>query len=38
VDEPIAWTAWIAGAVALVAGLADIQMTRTEQRHAVTTR
>lgn len=34
----LAWTAWIVGAVALVAGLADIQMTRTEHRHAVTNR
>jgi len=34
----LAWTAWIVGGVSLVAGLADIQMTRTEQRHAVTNR
>ena len=31
----LAWTAWIVGIVALVAGAADIQMTRTEQRHGV---
>jgi len=31
--QPIAWTAWIVGAVALVAGLADVQMTRTTRRH-----
>jgi uncharacterized membrane protein HdeD (DUF308 family) len=28
----LAWTAWIVGAVALVAGAADLQMTRTEHR------
>lgn len=33
----LAWTAWVVGGVALVAGLADVQMTRTERgRHAVT--
>jgi uncharacterized membrane protein YiaA len=28
----LAWTAWIVGAVALLAGLADVQMTRTAHR------
>jgi hypothetical protein len=29
----LAWTAWIVGIVALVAGAADVQMTRTERSH-----
>jgi hypothetical protein len=29
----IAWTAWIVGAVALLAGAADVQMTRTAHHH-----
>jgi len=28
--RPLAWTAWIVGMVALVAGAADVQMTRSE--------
>jgi uncharacterized membrane protein HdeD (DUF308 family) len=28
----LAWTAWIVGIVALLAGAADVQMTRTEHR------
>lgn len=28
----LAWTAWIVGIVVLVAGAADVQMTRTERR------
>ena len=28
--RPLAWTAWIVGIVALVAGAADVQMTRSE--------
>lgn len=28
----LAWTAWIVGIVALVAGAADVQLTRTEHR------
>ena len=36
--RPMTWTAWIVGIVALVAGAADVQMTRTEQRsHDVVT-
>ncbi|MEP7191267.1 MAG: SPW repeat protein [Actinomycetota bacterium] len=36
--RPMAWTAWIVGLVALVAGAADVQMTRSEQRsHGVVT-
>jgi hypothetical protein len=36
--RPMAWTAWIVGLVALVAGAADVQMTRSEQRaHGVAT-
>jgi hypothetical protein len=31
----LAWTAWIVGIVALVAGAADVQMTRSEHRHGV---
>jgi SPW repeat len=31
-----AWTAWIVGAVALVAGAADVQVTRTEHRALLT--
>jgi len=31
-----AWTAWIVGAVTLVAGAADLQVTRTEHRGLVT--
>jgi hypothetical protein len=32
-----AWTAWIVGIVALVAGAADVQVTRTQQTgHMVT--
>jgi hypothetical protein len=31
----LAWTAWIVGIVALVAGAADVQMTRTEHRRAL---
>jgi hypothetical protein len=30
--RPLAWTAWIVGAVALLAGAADLQMTRSERR------
>ena len=34
----LAWTAWIVGVVALLAGAADLQMTRTAQRgHGVVT-
>jgi len=34
----LAWTAWIVGVVALLAGAADLQMTRTTQRgHGVVT-
>lgn len=34
----LAWTAWIVGIVALLAGAADLQMTRTAQRgHGVVT-
>lgn len=29
----LAWTAWIVGIVALVAGAADLQMTRSDRRH-----
>jgi uncharacterized membrane protein HdeD (DUF308 family) len=29
----LAWTAWIVGIVALLAGAADVQMTRSERRH-----
>lgn len=32
----LAWTAWIVGMVALVAGAADVQLTRTEHRRLVT--
>ena len=36
--RPMAWTAWIVGIVALVAGAADVQMTRSEQgAHGVVT-
>jgi len=36
--RPMAWTAWLVGIVALVAGAADVQMTHTEQRsHGVVT-
>ena len=31
-----AWTAWIVGVVALVAGAADLQVTRSEHRGLVT--
>ncbi|HEY5249621.1 MAG TPA: SPW repeat protein [Dermatophilaceae bacterium] len=31
-----AWTAWIVGIVALVAGAADVQVTRTQHRGVVT--
>jgi len=35
----LAWTAWIVGAVALVAGAVDVQMTRTAHRgHGLATR
>jgi hypothetical protein len=30
--RPMAWTAWIVGVVALLAGAADVQMTRTVHR------
>lgn len=30
--RPMAWTAWIIGAVTLVVGLADLQVTRTHHR------
>lgn len=30
--RPMAWTAWIVGIVALLAGAADVQMTRTAHR------
>jgi len=33
----LAWTAWIAGAVALLAGGADVQMTRTARRSGAVT-
>jgi len=29
---PLAWTAWIVGIVALVAGAADVQVTRTQRQ------
>ena len=32
----LAWTAWIVGAVALVAGAADVRVTRTEHRALLT--
>jgi len=32
-----AWTAWIVGVVALVAGAADVQVTRTEQHRGLVT-
>jgi len=36
--RPMAWTAWIVGIVALVAGAADVQMTRSEHgAHGVVT-
>lgn len=36
--RPMAWTAWIVGIVALVAGAADMQMTRSEQdAHGIAT-
>lgn len=34
----LAWTAWIAGAVSLVAGAAEFQLERSEQRRTVTNR
>lgn len=34
----LAWTAWIVGAVSLVAGAAEFQLERSEQRAAVTNR
>lgn len=33
----LAWTAWIVGAVALLAGAADVRMTRSERRSGVVT-
>ena len=30
--RPMAWTAWIVGAVTLLIGVADLQMTRTHRR------
>ena len=33
----LAWTAWIVGVVALVAGAADVQVTRTEQHRGLVT-
>lgn len=34
----LAWTAWIVGIVTLVAGAADVQVTRSEHRGVATTR
>jgi len=36
--RPMAWTAWIAGAVSLVAGAAEFQLERSEHRGTVTNR
>ncbi|MEP7035843.1 MAG: SPW repeat protein [Dermatophilaceae bacterium] len=36
--RPMAWTAWIVGVVSLVAGAAEFQLTRTEERRTVTNR
>ncbi|NMM22303.1 MAG: SPW repeat protein [Phycicoccus sp.] len=36
--RPMAWTAWIVGAVSLVAGAAEFQLERSEQQHTVTNR
>jgi uncharacterized membrane protein HdeD (DUF308 family) len=36
--RPMAWTAWVVGAVSLVAGAAEFQLDRSEHRHAVTNR
>lgn len=35
--KPMAWTAWVVGAVTLVVGALDLQVTRTHQRHVTTT-
>jgi hypothetical protein len=35
--KPIAWTAWIAGAVVLVVGAADLRVTRTHHRGTMAT-
>ena len=36
--RPMAWTAWIVGIVALLAGAADVQMTRSEHgAHGIVT-
>jgi hypothetical protein len=36
--RPMAWTAWIVGIVALLAGAADVQMTRSEHgAHGIAT-
>jgi hypothetical protein len=32
----MAWTAWVVGAVTLVVGALDLQVTRTHQRHVTT--
>ncbi len=36
--RPMAWTAWIAGLVALVAGAGEFQLTRSEHRGVVLNR
>jgi len=36
--RPMAWTAWIVGAVALVAGAGEFQLERSEHRGLVTNR
>ena len=33
----MAWTAWVVGAVTLVVGALDLQVTRTHQRHVTST-
>ena len=35
--RPMAWTAWIAGAVVLVVGAADLQVTRSHHRGTMAT-
>ena len=35
--KPMAWTAWVVGAVTLVVGALDLQVTRTHQRHVAST-
>lgn len=35
--KPMAWTAWVVGAVTLVVGALDLQVTRTHQRHVTST-